>query len=49
LDRLWFFPGVAKYAGMWVRIPRADRDYSTVAAGVRLSSTLDELKVWAPY
>jgi len=34
----------AKYAGVWIRIPRTDRDYSTVAAGVTLSSAIAELK-----
>ena len=33
----------AKYAGHWVRIPHTDRDYSTVSAGMRLSSVIDEL------
>lgn len=33
----------AKYAGAWVLIPHVDRDYTTVAAGVRLSSAIDEL------
>jgi hypothetical protein len=33
----------AKYAGHWVRIPHSDRDYSTVSAGLRLSSVIDEL------
>ena len=38
----------AKYAGMWVLIPRTDHDFSTVAAGVRLSSTIDQLKLSGP-
>ncbi len=38
----------AKYAGVWVRIPHTDRDYSTVAAGVTLSSTMAELKPTGP-
>ncbi len=38
----------AKYAGVWVLIPRTDKDYSTVALAVRFSSTLDELDLSGP-
>lgn len=38
----------AKYAGVWVLIPRTDTDYSTVAAGVTLLSTIDQLKLSKP-
>jgi hypothetical protein len=38
----------AKYAGAWVLIPHTDMDYSTVAAGVTLSSAIAQLKVSKP-
>ncbi len=41
-----FMPGAAaKYAGRWILIPHTAAGYPTVAAGVRLSSTMAELKV----
>lgn len=38
----------AKYAGTWVLIPHTDTDYSTVAAGVTLSSAIDQLTLSKP-
>jgi hypothetical protein len=38
----------AKYAGVWIFIPHADRDYSTVAGGVTLPSTIAEFTVSQP-
>lgn len=38
----------AKYAGVWVLIPRTDSDYSTVASAVTLFSTIDQLKLSKP-
>jgi hypothetical protein len=38
----------ATYANRWILVPRGDRDYATVALGVRLASTIDELKLPAP-
>jgi hypothetical protein len=38
----------AKYANAWVLIPRSDRDFPTVALGVRLRSTIDELRLRSP-
>jgi hypothetical protein len=35
----------AKYAGTWVLVPRTDRDYSTVSAGVRLPSVIAQLNL----
>lgn len=35
----------SKYGRVWILIPRADSSYSTVAAGVNLSSTINELKL----
>src|SRR5260370_298663 len=41
-----FMPGAAaKYAGRWILIPHTAAGYPTDAAGVRLSSTMAELKV----
>jgi hypothetical protein len=37
-----------KYAGVWVLIPHTDSDYLTVAAGVRLASTIDALELPRP-
>jgi hypothetical protein len=35
----------AKYENVWIVIPHTDSDYSTVAAGVNLLSTVDELEL----
>lgn len=35
----------AKYAGRWILLPHTASSYPTIAAGVRLSSTVDELRV----
>jgi len=32
-----------KYSGAWIVIPHTDQDYATVAAGVRVSSAVDEI------
>jgi hypothetical protein len=39
----------ARYAGRWISIPPSSPAFGTVAAGVRLRSTIDELKLRPPY
>ena len=38
----------AKYAGVWIAIPRSYSTYPTVAAGVRFASAIDELELKGP-
>jgi hypothetical protein len=35
----------SEFAGKWLRIPHSAGSYATIAAGVRLSSTIDEIRV----
>jgi hypothetical protein len=41
-------PDAAEYAGKWILIPHDAGGFATVAAGVRLASTIDETKLPAP-
>jgi hypothetical protein len=43
---LGFAPGDAtEFAGKWIKIPHDAGSYATIAAGVRLASTIDEIRV----
>jgi hypothetical protein len=41
-------PDAAEYAGKWILIPHDAGGFATVAAGVRLASTIDEARLPAP-
>jgi len=41
-------PDAGEYAGKWILIPHDAGGFATVAAGVRLASTIDEAKLPAP-
>ena len=38
----------AKFAGKWVKVPHADRDYAALTEAVTLPSTIDELRLSGP-
>jgi hypothetical protein len=49
VDYLGFKAGTAAaYAGRWILVPRSDRSYSTIAAGVTFASAIGELRLSAP-
>ena len=38
----------SKYAGDWIKVPRSNRAYATVAAGVTVASSISELGIDPP-
>lgn len=50
VDFMGFAAGPArKYAGRWIGIPRASREYAPVAAGVTYASVVAQLAIVGPY